>query len=133
MSTSSSPKELAISFLRLAASGNVDEAYELVAQNFRHHNPYFASDAEALKAGMQENAHKNSNKLFQVQRAIAEDSFVAVHSRIQMQSNALTIAVVHIFRFEHGKIAELWDIGQPQPEQMANELGMFKQFARSAA
>jgi len=32
---------------------------------------------------------------------------------------------VHIFRFEHNKIVELWDIGQPQPEQMANAFGMF--------
>ena len=125
MSTSSSLKEVAINFLQLSASGNVEEAYDLVAPNFRHHNPYFASEAASLKAGMQENAHKNPNKLFQVQRAIAEDSFVAVHSRIQMQSTALAIAVVHIFRFEHGKIVELWDIGQPQPEQMTNEIGMF--------
>jgi predicted SnoaL-like aldol condensation-catalyzing enzyme len=34
-------KELAISFLRLASSGNVREAYEqYVHPQFRHHNPY---------------------------------------------------------------------------------------------
>jgi len=118
-------KETAIKFLQLAASGNVDKAYELVAPSFRHHNPYFPGDAASLKAGMQENAHKNPDKILDVQRAISEDSFVAVHSRVQMPSNTLTIAVVHIFRFEHNKIVELWDIGQPQPEQMANAFGMF--------
>ncbi len=118
-------KESAIKFLQLAASGKVEEAYALVAPHFRHHNPYFSSDATALKNGMLENARSNPGKLFEVQRAIAEDSLVAVHSRVQMPSNAMTIAVVHIFRFEDGKIAELWDIGQLQPEPMANELGMF--------
>lgn len=118
-------KESAIQFLQLAASGKVDEAYALVAPGFRHHNPYFPSDAAALKQGMLDNARKNPDKRFEVQRAIAEGPLVMVHSRIQMPSNALTIAVAHIFRFEDGKIAELWDIGQAQPELMANELGMF--------
>jgi predicted SnoaL-like aldol condensation-catalyzing enzyme len=34
-------------------------------------------------------------------------------------------AVAHIFRFEDGRIAELWDLAQEIPENMANELGMF--------
>ena len=35
-------KESAISFLKLAASGNVSEAYgNYLSPNFRHHNPYF--------------------------------------------------------------------------------------------
>ena len=118
-------KDTAIQFLQLAASGHVDEAFALVAANFRHHNPYFAGDASALKEGMRENARKNPGKVFEVQRAIAEASFVAVHSRIEMPSSGRIIAVVHLFRFEHGKIVELWDVGQPQPEPMENELGMF--------
>jgi predicted SnoaL-like aldol condensation-catalyzing enzyme len=48
---------------------------------------------------------------------------VAVHSRLQFGTN--TMAVVHILRFEEGWIAELWDVGQAQPEQMVNEHGMF--------
>lgn len=122
---STNNKESAIQFLQLAASGKVDEAYALVAPGFRHHNPYFPSDVTALKQGMLENARKNPDKVFEVQRAIADGPLVAVHSRVQMPSNAMTIAVVHIFRFEDDKIAELWDVGQPQPEPMANELGMF--------
>jgi len=34
-------------------------------------------------------------------------------------------AVVHIFRFAGARIAELWDIGQPVPENSPNEYGMF--------
>lgn len=125
MSTSSDCKDVALRFLQLAASGQVEEAYRLAAPDFRHHNPYFASNAEALKAGMRENALKNPNKIFEVQRAIAEGPLVAVHSRIQMSSGNVTLAVVHLFRFERGAIAELWDVGQAQPEPMVNEIGMF--------
>ena len=45
-------KERAISFLRLASSGNVWEAYgTYVHPQFRHHNPYFPGDRAALLAG----------------------------------------------------------------------------------
>ncbi len=125
MDTSSSLKASAIRFLQLAVAGKVDEAFGLIAPDFRHHNPYFASDAASLKAGMLDSFDKNPDKRFEVQRAIAEAPLVVVHSRIQMQPGAPIIAVAHILRFEHGKIAELWDVGQAQPEHMANALGMF--------
>lgn len=118
-------KKAAVRFLELAACGQVDEAYLLVSQNFRHHNPYYASDASTLKAGMQDNAQRNPDKRFEVQRAIAEGPLVAVHSKIQLPSQSMTLSVVHIFRFEQDLIAELWDVGQAQPDQVVNELGMF--------
>jgi hypothetical protein len=50
-------KDAAVSFLRLAASGRVREAYtNQVGAAFRHHNPFFAGDAEALMTGMEEKA-----------------------------------------------------------------------------
>ena len=119
-------KDMAMAFLKLAAAGRVDEAYDLyVGENFRHHNPYFAGNAQALKDGMRENALKHPDKTFEVQRAIAEGTLVAVHSHVQMPSSKVTIAVVHIFRFEGGKIVELWDVGQAVPDGAVNELGMF--------
>ena len=118
-------KSAAIEFLQLAAAGKVDEAYQLVAPNFCHHNPYFQADAESLKSAMRENARLHPDKTFEVQRALVDGDWVAVHSRVIMPSTAMTIAVVHLFRFEAGKIAELWDVGQAQPEQMVNQIGMF--------
>lgn len=120
-----SNKELAISFLENAASGRVDEAYKSVSGNFRHHNAYFPSDTESLKAGMAD-AHKQfPNTKIEVQRAIAEDDLVAVHSRVQHAPETAAIAVVHIFRFEGGKIAELWDVGMEVPKDSPNESGVF--------
>jgi len=49
---SATNKQFATTFLQLAASGNVREAYDnYVAPNFCHHNPYFAGDAASLAKG----------------------------------------------------------------------------------
>jgi len=119
-------KDAAISFLKLAASGNVDEAYsKFIGQGFKHHNAFFEGSAESLQAGMKENAIQNPNKLFEVKRAIAEGDFVVTHSYVQQKPNDLGAAVVHIFRFENGKIMEMWDLGQPVPKDSPNQNGMF--------
>jgi hypothetical protein len=45
---SHSRKQIARTFLRLAATGKVREAYErFVDKSFRHHNPYFPSRSSA--------------------------------------------------------------------------------------
>lgn len=119
-------KDSAISFLNLAASGKVREAYsKFVGAGFRHHNPFFEGSAEALMAGMEENALQNPNKVLEVKRAIAEGELVAVHSHVRQNPEDLGAAVVHIFRFENGRIVELWDLGQPLPAQSPNQYGMF--------
>jgi predicted SnoaL-like aldol condensation-catalyzing enzyme len=119
-------KAAAIDFLQLTACGRVDDAFGGYAgPGFRHHNPYFAGDAAAIQAGMRENAARFPQMSFEVQRALADGELVAVHSRARMAPGMPDIALVHILRFEHGRIAEMWDIGQAEPSPMANELGMF--------
>ncbi|EXE16660.1 snoaL-like polyketide cyclase family protein [Acinetobacter baumannii 1106579] len=123
-----SQKEIAVRFLELAAAGEVDEAYgNYTTPNFKHHNPYYAGDKTSLKEGMREIAIETPNKVLEVQHVIEDGALVAVHSKLEMQMNdKLTIlAVVHICRFENGKIAEFWDIGQIQPDPLVNENGMF--------
>jgi len=118
-------KDIAVSFLKNAATGKLDDAYDSVAPNFRHHNAHFPGDTESLKAGMAD-AHKTfPNTKIDVQRAIAEGDLVAVHSRVQHASDTLSIAVVHIFRFEDDKIAELWDVGMEVPKDSPNDNGAF--------
>jgi predicted SnoaL-like aldol condensation-catalyzing enzyme len=119
-------KETAIAFLRLTARGDVDEAFARhAAPGFRHHNPYFAADADTLKAGMKENAARFPHMVFEVQRALAEGPLVAVHSRAVLGEEGPELAVVHILRFEGDRIAEMWDIAQAAPVPMANRDGMF--------
>lgn len=120
-------KEIAQDFLLLASGGQPRKAFELyVADDFIHHNAYYKGDRHTLMLAMEE-AHKESpNKAFEIQRALEDGNFVAVHSRVQQEGeNGWEGAVVHIFRFESDKIKELWDLGQAIPDDMVNENGMF--------
>ena len=119
-------KEVAVSFLRHAASGRVREVYEKhVSNDFRHHNPFFAGDAQALMAGMEENARQNPDNRLDVLHALEDGDLVAVHARVQHTPEDRGAALVHLFRFEGDRIVELWDIGQPVPAESVNTNGMF--------
>ena len=119
-------KSKAISFLNKASSGEVNEAFaEFIGAEFKHHNPFFEGTAEALKAGMKANAKQNPAKVMEVKRVIVEGDFVVTHSHVRQNPVHRGTVVVHIFRFEDGKIVELWDVGQPISESSLNQNGMF--------
>ncbi len=119
-------KDAAVAFLKMASSGDVREAYaKFVGEGFRHHNPYFEGSADSLQAGMEENARQNPDKALEVKRVIAEGDLVVVHAYVRHKPDDLGAALVHIFRFENGRIVELWDLGQPVLEESPNQYGMF--------
>ena len=121
-----SRKDIAVSFLQLASSGKVRQAYDkYVHPQFSHHNPYFKGDRETLLAGMQENAAKFPNKSFEVIRTLEDGDFVAVHGKVRLNPDMPEIALIHIFRFDGDLIIEEWEAGQEVPQESPNENGMF--------
>jgi predicted SnoaL-like aldol condensation-catalyzing enzyme len=119
-------KEAAMAFLRLASSGKARKAFQKhVAPGFRHHNPFFRGDADSLMIAMEENAAKNPDKVLEVQRALEDGDLVAVHSRVRQKPGDRGAALVHLFKFQGDRIVELWDLGQPVPENSPTENGMF--------
>ena len=119
-------KDAAISFLQLAASGRAREAFERhAAPGFRHHNPYFKGDAQTLMAGMDDHHREFPRKSCEVKQAIEEGDRVVLHAHVRFNPGDRGYALVHIFRFEGARIAELWDLGQEVPESSPNEHGMF--------
>lgn len=121
-----SHKETAVSFLHLVSSGKAREAFgALVGPYFQHHNPYFRGDAQSLMTAMEENAAQNPNKAIAVKHAIEEGDMVAVHFLVHHKPGDRGAAIIHIFRFEGERIAEMWDVGQEVPESSPNENGMF--------
>ncbi|GEN52645.1 nuclear transport factor 2 family protein [Halobacillus faecis] len=121
-----SNKERAISFLKQVAGGEVRGAYQkYIHPDFSHHNPYFRGDQDSLMIAMEEDASKNPQKTLEVHRAIEEEEIVVVHSHIKQYQEDIGVAVVHMMRFEEGRIVEMWDIGQPLPEDSLNENGAF--------
>ena len=118
--------DIATSFLRMCARGEVRDAYDrYVSQDFVHHNAWFAGDRESLLRAMEESAAKEPNKSFEVRQVIDGGDKVAVLSHLRRADANLEYAVVHIARIVDGKIVELWDLGQEIPKDSPNELGMF--------
>jgi predicted SnoaL-like aldol condensation-catalyzing enzyme len=119
-------KQEAVSFLRLTSEGNVTEAFETyVGPKFRHHNTFFPGDAKSLATAMEQDASTHPNRDFEVLRVLEDEDLVAVHSRARMAEDGPEFGLVHIFRFEQDKIAELWDIAQQVPDESPNQFGMF--------
>ena len=118
--------EIASLFLSMVASGNVQEAFDsYVGSAFRHHNAQFPSDRQSLLAAMKQSAAAEPDKSFDIKQIVASADRVAVHSHLKRMEVGLEYAVVHILKFDEGKIVELWDIGQEIPQGSPNTLGMF--------
>ncbi len=119
-------KQAAVDFLRLGTAGHVEEAYQkYVDMQGKHHNPYFPTGFATLKHGMSDNHAQFPNKQLLVQHVLGDGELVAVHSHIVIRPGEQGIAAVHLFRFDQGKIVELWDIGQPVPADSPNQDGVF--------
>ena len=50
---------------------------------------------------------------------------IAVLSRLRRPAAGVEMAVMHLLRFEGGRIIELWDVGQQVPADSPNALGPF--------
>jgi predicted SnoaL-like aldol condensation-catalyzing enzyme len=119
-------KEKVRNFFDSVIAGKIDEAYELyVSPRMIHHNFWFKGDRDSLKQGMKESHVQTPLKKFQVQKILQEGCTVWTYSLIKMKPEDTGMAVMHIFRFENGKIAEFWDMGSQLPENMLNENGAF--------
>jgi len=121
-----SNKQIAEELLILSSKGSSREAFgQYVGKNFKHHNVFFKGDAETLMAAMEENAKQFPDKTFEIKHTLQDIDLVAIHSHARLKPDEPGVALMHIFRFEDGKIVELWDFGQPVPAEMVNENGMF--------
>ena len=123
---SKSKKDIAVSFLQLASSGQARQAYhQYVHPQFSHHNPYFKGDRESLLAGMEESGGKFPKKVFEAVRTLEDGDFVVVHGKVRLNPDMPEIALIHIFRFEGDLIIEEWEAAQEVPRESPNENGMF--------
>ncbi|MGJ3234177.1 nuclear transport factor 2 family protein [Marivirga sp.] len=120
-----SEKQIALSFLKMVASGQAEEAFKnYVSEDFKHHNPYFKGDAKSLKNAMLEDSENNPKKELKILRSLADDEFIAVHSHVKQNPIDAGFVLVHFFKFKNQEIIELWDLGQEIPDEIINENGM---------
>jgi len=122
----SAKKDAAVGFLTMVAAGKIDEAYERhVGPGLVHHNQHFKGDIASLKQAMKDNHAENPGKVLEVKRSLEDGELVAVHSHIRQSEADGGFAVVHLFRFEGGKVVEMWDVGQAVAADSPNENGVF--------
>jgi predicted SnoaL-like aldol condensation-catalyzing enzyme len=118
-------KDIAKAFLQGVVTDKVREVYELYTlSDFKHHNGFYSGDRESLLEGMIHSNNIFPNKKLTVKLAVAEPPYVTLFSHVQITEDK-EVAVVHMYRFEGEKIAEMWDISQEVPENSPNENGMF--------
>lgn len=119
-----SQKEVAITFLQMCALSSPENAFaQYVSSDFIHHNQYFPGDRVSLLNAMKESGKTQPNKSFTIKQIFENQNQVAVYSQVVKQD--MEIAVVHMMRFENGKIAEMWDVGQIVDKKSPNKNGMF--------
>lgn len=121
----SKQKDIAKAFLQGVVTDKVREVYDLYTlPNFKHHNGFYSGDRESLLEGMIHSNEVFPNKKLTIKLTVAETPYVTLLSHVQITEDK-EVAVVHMYRFEGEKIAEMWDISQEVPENSPNENGMF--------
>jgi predicted SnoaL-like aldol condensation-catalyzing enzyme len=118
-------KSIALEFFQRLRVADRAGAERLVTPRARHHNPYFAAGMPALIAGAAGAAETAPDRTMEVLRVVADGDLVVVHSHVRPRPDEPGMSVVHIFRFDGDRIAELWDVGQAVPAENANADGMF--------
>jgi predicted SnoaL-like aldol condensation-catalyzing enzyme len=104
---------------------NVDEAVSYFGPKFTNHNPRAQDGVEGFRALLAGVKAQFPGLQIDVKRAFADGDFVILHVQIRLQPEELGLAVVEIFRLEHGKIVEHWDVRQAMPDKSLNANGMF--------
>ncbi|HYM32714.1 MAG TPA: nuclear transport factor 2 family protein [Candidatus Cybelea sp.] len=92
---------------------------------YTQHNPGAADGPEGFKAFIEFLREKFPNSHSKIKRAFADGDYVILHVHAVREPGTRGVAIVDIFKLEHGKIVEHWDVRQDIPEKAANGNGMF--------
>ena len=100
-------------------------ASRYLGSQYKQHNPTARDGAEGLKAFIEFLKMRFPNQHGEIKQVIAEGDLVVLHVHSTRGDDTPGRAIVDIFRVEHGKVVEHWDVIQDIPEKAANSNGMF--------
>ena len=100
-------------------------ASRYLGSQYKQHNPTAPDGPEGLKAFIEFLKARFPNQHGEIKQVIAEGDLVVLHVHSTRGDNTPGRAIVDIFRVEHGKVVEHWDVIQDIPEKAANSNGMF--------
>jgi predicted SnoaL-like aldol condensation-catalyzing enzyme len=98
-------KETATTFLKLASSGDAQEAFDrYIHPDFIHHLVFFNGDRASFLKAMEENVLEFPDKIYETIHILEDGDLVAVHGKVTLAPKVF--GVIHIFRFAEDKIIE---------------------------
>ena len=113
---------------RLFGKGDLRGAYdEFVTPNFIQHNPKIADGIEGHKAYFNDQEKQKSelsSAVNVINMIIVDGDKFAVHHYTFANTEDVGRVSVDMWRVEHGKIVEHWDVTQAIPAEMAHSNGM---------
>ncbi|MFI7410568.1 nuclear transport factor 2 family protein [Streptomyces sp. NPDC049627] len=119
-------KSVAVRVLKgVFEQGDTGVVDRYVRPDYIQHNPLAPDGAETLKNLGVAIHQQFPDARYDVRRVISEGDLVLVHSNVVLTPDTRGTAVFDIFRFQGGRIAEHWDVGQEVPESSANGNDMF--------
>jgi predicted SnoaL-like aldol condensation-catalyzing enzyme len=121
-------RNLVVKFYELAINQRraAESAAQYIGLPYIQHNPDVPQDGPAgfLEfIGHMFKQHPDMKVI--VHRAIADETFVALHVHLKRDENDPGLAIAEFFRVENGKIIEHWDVTQSVPVKTASGNAMF--------
>lgn len=96
-----------------------------IGDKYIQHNPYVPNGKAPFVNYFTQYFKDHPNAKNNIKRAVADDDLVWLHVHATQNTQDTGTAVVDIFRVEHGKIVEHWDVQQHVPKSSENNNTMF--------
>ncbi|MFJ9909878.1 ester cyclase [Streptomyces sp. NPDC101152] len=110
---------------RVFEHGDTSVVDRYVRPDYIQHNPTAADGAAGLKALATSIHQQFPDARYNVKRVISQGDLVLLHSNVVLVPGTKGAAVIDIFRFQGGKLAEHWDVIQNVPDTTASGNDMF--------
>ncbi|MFI0480377.1 nuclear transport factor 2 family protein [Actinomadura sp. 9N215] len=105
----------------LIETGDVDALGRLLSDGFVHHRPDATSRTKAeWLAAVRASWEKIADMRVEVLHVLADGDHVVMYSRRSLPDSGPEVAVVDIWRFDGGLIAEAWEVIEPVAQAAAN-------------
>jgi predicted SnoaL-like aldol condensation-catalyzing enzyme len=122
-----SPKEVVLEFYQLALEQfDPKDAFQRYAtSDFVEHSADIAGTRQAAIIYLEGLIRRFPAPKWKIIRSAAEGDLVFLHVHVTPAPGERGVGIVEIFRVQHGKIVEHWDVIQAVPEKSVNANSMF--------
>jgi predicted SnoaL-like aldol condensation-catalyzing enzyme len=112
-STTEQNREVVLRLFANVLNGKIEDALELVHENYVEHNPMIGSDRAGMETYLRGIAEADPAPDIRIQRVIAENEYVVVHYETHWGLALRSTAAIDIFEVRDGLITQHWDVVEP--------------------